>query len=209
MTDEGCAALADDVSVRRQLSEEEKRVLGGVTTELAVHVLEDVAEVVSSTVGCQGQAAPNVVLVMVGGHPTATSYMEATAAAAQLSGVCLNVLRWREQVTLSELEECLVKLSKDETVHGIVLQLPLPPHLDENRLLQHIADEKDIDGLKESNLKRFLGSLDPSICPCIGVACDETLRSLQLKPKALDYAQVRRLPCNRARMSSMVRAHFR
>ena len=175
---------------RSGLTEEGRRVPGGVTATLTAHILQEVAEVTTSTVGCQGQAAPGLALVMVGRHPAALSYMQSTAAAARVAGVLLTLHEWPDDVSYEELESCIVRLSNDDAVHGIVLQLPLPPHLDEKRLLHALADEKDIDGIKELNLKRFLGHVESALCPAIAVACDETLRSLKLQPKAHEHAQV-------------------
>ena len=172
------------------LSVEEWGVLGGVTASLTAHILQEVAEVTTSTVGCQGQAPPGLALVLVGRHPAALSYMQSTTAAARVAGVVFELHEWPEDVSYEELEACVVRLSNDDAVHGIVLQLPLPPHLDEKRLLRALADEKDVDGIKELNLRRFLGHVESALCPAIAVACDETLRSLKLQPKAHEHAQV-------------------
>ena len=118
------------------MSAEDRAALGGVAAKLTAHILEEVAEVVSSTVGCQGQAAPGIALVQVGSHPAALSYCAATAAAARAVGIALTLHEWPDDVSHSDLEACLVKLSGDGGVHGIVLQLPLPAHLDERQLLR-------------------------------------------------------------------------
>ncbi|KAL1499803.1 hypothetical protein AB1Y20_012488 [Prymnesium parvum] len=173
-----------------ELSAEQRLALGGVAAELVTHTLQAVEEVVSSTVGCQGQDVPGVAFVMVGSHPAAVSYMKSTEAAARASRVSLTFHKWPEGVSSAELESCLVQLNSDKSVHGIILQLPLPMHLDEKQLLSHISDEKDIDGVKQSNLMRFMAHGESTICPCIGVGCDETLRALKLKPKSLGHAQV-------------------
>jgi len=78
----------------------------------------------------------------------------------------------------------------DDAVHGIILQLPLPSHLDDRNLMSLIPDEKDVDGIKEGNVGCFLHNIEPSLSPTIAVSCDEILRSLDLRPKALAPAQV-------------------
>lgn len=69
---------------------------------------------------------------------------------------------------------------------GIVLQLPLPAHLDAGSLLAAISDEKDVDCLKESSVQRCLMRSEPTVCPCIAVACEEVLRSLDVLQRPTD-----------------------
>ena len=71
---------------------------------------------------------------------------------------------------------------------GIVLQLPLPAHLDATSLIDLVHDDKDVDCLKESSVRRCLVSPEPAVGPCIASACEEVLRSLDIlrtpKPNA-------------------------
>ena len=59
-----------------------------------------------------------------------------------------------------------------------MLQLPLPAHLDAAALLARIADDKDVDCLKASSVRRSLARAEPTVCPCIAAAVEEVLRSL-------------------------------
>ena len=166
-------------------SSEDEALLGGsgVMTKLTLQLCAEVHEVVSSTVGCQGQTAPHVVLLLVGEHPAARCYAQVTAAAARATGVQLLIEELPESTQEEELEARLLRINHDEAVHGVVLQLPLPPHLNGHRLLCCIGAGKDIDGIKEANVHRYLRCGDPLLAPCIAVACEEILRALQVVPR--------------------------
>jgi len=154
----------------------------GVGRTLSESILHSIHETIT---GNSSLDAPKVVMLVVGGHPAALSYAEQTQTAATLSGVRLSQKVLPETSSTDEVLRHISSLNEDESVHGILLQLPVPMHLDSVVLIERIDDRKDIDGLKERNVRRYnrSGSEQP-ISPCIALACEEVLRSLDAWPSS-------------------------
>jgi 5,10-methylene-tetrahydrofolate dehydrogenase/methenyl tetrahydrofolate cyclohydrolase len=81
-----------------------------------------------------------------------------------------------EDISQEELEAAIAELNADPQVHGILVQLPLPDHLDEDRVLSAIALEKDVDGFHPVNIARLtLQDIEPTFAPCMPLGCIELL----------------------------------
>jgi len=156
--------------------------LGGCCKTLTKHMLRELRDVVGQC-AMFGLSRPTCALLLVGQHPAAVSYTQSAMAAARVSGAALDVHQLPEDTTQAALLQLIGRLNADDACHGIVLQLPLPPHLDATGLVHAIADEKDIDGLKAANYDRRSQRSDPSAGPCIAAACEEVLRSCDVLPR--------------------------
>jgi methylenetetrahydrofolate dehydrogenase (NADP+)/methenyltetrahydrofolate cyclohydrolase len=108
---------------------------------------------------------PGLAAVQVGDNPASKIYVRNKARACDEAGIHSEVhglpVDCRQETVVSTLE----KLNSDPRVHGILLQLPLPPHLDGARIMQSIAPHKDVDGLTRPSLGALLAN-DPSFEPC-------------------------------------------
>jgi 5,10-methylene-tetrahydrofolate dehydrogenase/methenyl tetrahydrofolate cyclohydrolase len=81
-----------------------------------------------------------------------------------------------EDISQEDLEAEIAALNADPEVHGILVQLPLPDHLDEDRTLAAIALEKDVDGFHPLNIARLtLQGVEPTFAPCMPLGCIELL----------------------------------
>lgn len=167
--------------------ESEAHITGGVCGTLAAEILIEVNEAVSSNESSHGLPVPRVALIVVGRHPAAISYATSTIVSARAAGVRCQVVELDESVDEGTLAAELRVLNDDDSVHGIVLQLPLPAHLNActKNLTACIGDMKDVDGLKEGSLQRFMTGRNgvPSLAPCIAVACEEVLRAVGALPQ--------------------------
>jgi methylenetetrahydrofolate dehydrogenase (NADP+)/methenyltetrahydrofolate cyclohydrolase/formyltetrahydrofolate synthetase len=86
-----------------------------------------------------------------------------------------------EDVTTQEVIEAVQALNVDALVHGILVQLPLPPHIDERAVIDSISPEKDVDGLTLGNLGRlFIKGLPPLFYPCTPLGCMELLKAYEV-----------------------------
>lgn len=113
----------------------------------------------------QGRRVPCLAVVMAGDNPASLSYVKGKEKACAAIGMTSVMKQLPSDVTQEELEEVLKELSDDGTVDGILLQLPLPAGLDENRAINCINPDKDVDGLTPINFGRmFLG--ERSFRPC-------------------------------------------
>ena len=109
--------------------------------------------------------APHLVVVLVGDDPASVSYVTGKAKASAEVGIRNTTIRKPESVSEAELLDIITALNLDDEVDGILVQLPLPRHLDGDRALSLILPEKDVDGFHDINAGRLSRGLD-----CV-VAC--------------------------------------
>ena len=117
---------------------------------------------------------PTLAVVLIGGDPASHVYVGHKRRAADAVGIVARDELHPEGFPQAKLNALLRSLSDDPTVHGILLQLPLPKGLDEAAALACIAPEKDVDGLHPTNLGRLLAG-EPGIVPCTPSGCLEIL----------------------------------
>lgn len=103
-----------------------------------------------------GTVKPGLAAVVVGDDPAAASYLRGIARGCEAVGIHQEEVRLPEDVTQKRLEEALVALNEDDRFHGIILQLPLPRHLDTLSAESAIAPEKDVDGTNPVSAGRLL-----------------------------------------------------
>ena len=116
-------------------------------------------------IAAKGGRIPYLAVVMAGDNPASLSYIKGKEKACQAIGMRSLMKKLPEDITQQQLEDVLKELSDDSDVDGILLQLPLPKGLDENRAINCINPDKDVDGLTPINFGRmFLG--EKSFRPC-------------------------------------------
>ena len=100
--------------------------------------------------------SPGLAVLMVGDNPASAAYVRNKEKACAKVGIASFGKHFPAQTTLGELEEVIAALNHDERVDGILVQLPLPNHLDAVTLLHQIDPDKDADGLHPVNLGRLV-----------------------------------------------------
>ncbi len=100
----------------------------------------------------KAETQPGLAVVLVGEDPASQIYVRNKIKACEDLGVVSYSYRLPKETTQEELETLLDKLAEDEKVHGILLQLPLPKHLNEESANAHIPVQKDVDGFSATNL---------------------------------------------------------
>ncbi len=112
-----------------------------------------------------GGRQPGLAVVVVGEHPASRVYVRNKVRACAETGVSSREIELREDVPEAELLGRIRELNADPAVHGILVQLPLPPRLSNQRVIQAIAPEKDVDGFHPCNFG-LLASGQPRFVPC-------------------------------------------
>ena len=137
---------------------------------LAEALRQDIAE---RTAALKSAGTTPVLAVVVGSaDPAAIKYAEAKQRAAEKLGIAINLVRFDPALGQDALEYELDALSRDDRVHGILLELPLDPALDAERAIEHIAPLKDVDGLTAANLGQIAaGDESRAIAPATPIAC--------------------------------------
>ncbi|NQE34555.1 bifunctional methylenetetrahydrofolate dehydrogenase/methenyltetrahydrofolate cyclohydrolase FolD [Microcoleus asticus] len=104
----------------------------------------------------QKRRPPGLAVLMVGDNPASAAYVRNKERACAKVGIASFGQHYPENVTQAELELAIRALNEDDRVDGILVQLPLPEHLDAIALLYQIAPDKDADGLHPVNLGRLV-----------------------------------------------------
>ena len=108
---------------------------------------------------------PHLVVILVGDDPASVSYVTGKAKASEVVGIKNTTIRKPEDITEAELLDLIVALNKDNTVDGILVQLPLPKHISEAKVIETIAKEKDVDGFHPLNVAA-LWQKQECVLPC-------------------------------------------
>ena len=106
---------------------------------------------------------PGLTVILVGDDPASQTYVNNKEKACARLGLVSSTVRLPAQTTQDELEAEILKANADPSVHGILIQLPLPAHLNENRALELVVPEKDVDGFHDINAGRLSRGLDCTV----------------------------------------------
>ena len=113
----------------------------------------------------KGKRIPKLTVVLVGENPASQTYVRNKAKGCEYVGMLSDVIKLDEMTSQEELVSLIHKLNKDESVDGILVQLPLPKHIDEDVILELIDPSKDVDGFHPQNVaKLMLGQ--SGLVPC-------------------------------------------
>lgn len=113
-----------------------------------------------------GAKKPKLVVILVGNNPASEIYVgRKTKIAAQI-GLDSELCRLPENISQPDLLAHLARLNHDPSVHAVLVQLPLPPHLDTNAVLLGIDLNKDVDGFHPENLGKLVMGIEPPALPC-------------------------------------------
>ncbi|STO07886.1 bifunctional 5,10-methylenetetrahydrofolate dehydrogenase/5,10-methenyltetrahydrofolate cyclohydrolase [Exiguobacterium aurantiacum] len=108
---------------------------------------------------------PKLKVVLIGDDPASHSYVRGKERAATEIGIDSQVLRFDETISEQEILTLIDSMNEDDDLHGILVQLPLPKHIDENRVIMRISPEKDVDGFHPENVGKMMLGLE-TLLPC-------------------------------------------
>ncbi len=109
---------------------------------------------------------PRIVFLLVGENPASMVYVRNKGKSSEEAGFSHETLTFPTTITESELLDVIAKLNADKATHALLCQLPLPKHINEDRILEAIAPEKDIDGFHPMNVGRLLIGRGEYFAPC-------------------------------------------
>jgi methylenetetrahydrofolate dehydrogenase (NADP+) / methenyltetrahydrofolate cyclohydrolase len=139
-------------------------ILDGVA--VAEQIRAEVKRAVEERVAA-GKPAPGLATVLVGENPASQVYVKSKHKACNEAGIRSFGYTLPSDASQQEVEDLVGRLNEDPEVHGILVQLPLPGGLDEERVLNHVRLEKDVDGFHPLNIGRLAQKgRDPLFIPC-------------------------------------------
>ncbi len=148
---------------------------------IAQQVREGVAASVTSRISA-GKTKPTLATVLVGDRVDSAAYVSSKQKACAELGMGSISHQLPADISQDELEKLIKSLNDDKAVNGILVQLPLPPHLNEERVLQLISIEKDVDGFSPINIGRLAQKgREPLFVPCTPFGCIYLLEQAGVK----------------------------
>lgn len=132
--------------------------------ELSARLKEEMAAQVAAFPDKYGRV-PHLVVILVGEDPGSVSYVTGKAKASEVVGIRNTTIRRPDTITETELLTLIDQLNKDDSVDGVLVQLPLPKHISGDKVIAAIAKEKDVDGFHPLNVAALWQKQD-CVLPC-------------------------------------------
>ncbi len=132
------------------------QLIDGKATAAAIkkEIAEEVAELVEA-----GKRRPHLAAVLVGHDGGSETYVRNKVLACETCGFRSSLIRYESDVTEEELLACVARLNADDEVDGFIVQLPLPSHISEQKVIEAIDYRKDVDGFTPVNVGRMVAGL--------------------------------------------------
>jgi len=116
-------------------------------------------------------------VIMVGHNPASELYVSRKVMVAKNIGIDTEIFRLNDNVNIEELEGKIAALNADKSVHGILVQLPLPEHININKVIDAIDPLKDVDGFTYTNIGKLI-TMQDGLFPCTPQGCLELIKSV-------------------------------
>lgn len=148
---------------------------------VSAHIKSELKQNISELVQ-KGLPVPGLVVILVGSDPASQSYVKSKEKTCIELGMLSTVVRLPEETSQQELLQCIQEYNADERYHGILVQLPLPKHIDEFKIIEAIAPAKDVDGFHPVSAGSLLLGMD-SFVPCTPAGIMEMIRYYNIPTK--------------------------
>ena len=131
---------------------------------LALSIREQIGKDVAQLAE-QANVTPGLAAILVGDDPASAIYVKNKKTACGKAGIYADENKLPASTTQSELLALIEKLNADPKIHGILVQLPLPKHINSKVILESVSPEKDVDGFHPYNVGRLVAA-EPVFVPC-------------------------------------------
>ena len=148
-----------------------------LSKKIEIQVTDEVNKL-KETCGC----TPGLAVVLVGQDPASSAYVNMKKKACDRVGFYSITHDMPESISQEAIEKTIVMLNNDTNVDGILIQLPLPAHIDTTKLLELVTPEKDVDGFHPYNVGRLVTNLDGFV-PCTPLGVMELLKEYDIDVK--------------------------
>ncbi|MBT2559090.1 bifunctional 5,10-methylene-tetrahydrofolate dehydrogenase/5,10-methylene-tetrahydrofolate cyclohydrolase [Hymenobacter sp. ISL-91] len=152
------------------------RLIDGKQTaeDIKVEIAAEVAERKAA-----GHKTPHLAAILVGHDGGSETYVRNKVLACERVGFESTLLRYEDSITEAELLAKVAELNDDPQIDGFIVQLPLPAHIDTNKVIEAVRPEKDVDGFHPMNIGRMVAGL-PALLPATPSGIVELLRRYEL-----------------------------
>lgn len=150
----------------------------------------EIAEEVRGIIA-HGGKKPHLAAVLVGNEGASETYVAGKVKACELVGFKSTLIRFEESVSEEDLLKCVDQLNQDEGLDGFIVQLPLPKHISEEKVIEAIDPRKDVDGFNPMNVGRLVAGL-PAFVSATPFGIMELIRRYNIETKGKNCAVIGR-----------------
>jgi methylenetetrahydrofolate dehydrogenase (NADP+) / methenyltetrahydrofolate cyclohydrolase len=146
-----------------------------ISAKLKVELKNEVEQLIA-----EGKKVPHLAAVLVGNNPASETYVASKVRSCEEVGFESTLLRFPDTISESDLLQQIQDLNQSQEVDGFIVQLPLPKHINEKKVLKAIDPDKDVDGFHEVNIGRLALGL-PGFIPATPKGIMEMLKYAQIE----------------------------
>ena len=146
---------------------------------------------------------PGLTVILVGNHTPSEIYVRNKEVSAKEVGINSKVLRFKSSISETKLISVIRKLNKDKKVHGILVQLPLPNHINGHKIVEEIDPRKDVDGFHPINVGNLSSGKD-ALVPCTPLGCYLMIKSVRKNLAGLNALIIGRSNLNGKPMAQLL-----
>ena len=166
------------------------QILNG--TQCAFEIKEELKNNIEKNFFEKGRPAPKLVVIMVGNNPASQVYVAGKSKACAQVGIASQIFHLEETATEDEVANVIKSLNEDSSVDGILLQLPVPDHINGQKMIDLISPEKDVDGLTKINLGKLVSNDKSGLFGCTPSGVIELLKHNKIELKSKDVVIINR-----------------
>ncbi|XP_023344615.1 bifunctional methylenetetrahydrofolate dehydrogenase/cyclohydrolase, mitochondrial isoform X2 [Eurytemora carolleeae] len=148
--------------------------------QLANKIKREVKEEILLNQSFKSSFSPQFVAIAVGHNPASKIYLEKKQEVAEECGLKGQVIHLSEDTFESKILGLIHDLNEDPSIHGIIVQLPLPLHLSEIQICNAVHPSKDVDGFTQTNLGKLMQTTESTILPCTALAVKRIVEELKM-----------------------------
>ncbi len=123
---------------------------------------------------------PGLAVILVGDNPASRTYVTSKQKSCRAIGMESVLIEYPANVSEKELLDKIKELNEDDTIHGILVQLPIPPHISETKVIETISPEKDVDGFHPINIGKMMTGQE-TFLPCTPFGVMQMLKYMGVK----------------------------
>lgn len=168
-----CRRMISSAFAARMSAETSAKVIDGKS--IAKQIRDEINIEISRMKDATG-VVPGLAVILVGSRKDSQTYVRNKKKACEAVGVTSHEVNLSEDCTEEEVLNSIAGFNNDPSIHGILVQLPLPRHIDEENILNSVSIEKDVDGFHPLNIGRLaMRGREPLFVPCTPKGCIELL----------------------------------
>ncbi len=132
---------------------------------------------------------PGLAVILVGDDPASQTYVASKEKSCIAAGIFSEKITMDKDATQERLLDRIAKLNEDDSIHGILVQLPLPEHIDTSKVLEAIDPKKDVDGFHVSNVGQLVTG-NQTLVPCTPLGVMRILKEYGINPMGMNACVV-------------------